>query len=156
MKPFAHHFAEHVQELRTIRRYELTCQCKTCSQTLYRYKQSIIIEGFDLNMQTALKVLEKNENEKYPMKYIDGKFIHKECQSKATDPKALIGETLGRLAFYRLANDDTDFCDELKQFMKEVKHRNLLATEDVSIDNLTADDFIEAIHTTFKPYGEKQ
>jgi len=156
MKPFAHNFAEHVQELRTIRRYELTCQCKTCTQTLYRYKESIIIEGFDLSMQSALKMLEKNENDKYPMSYIGGKFIHKKCISQPSDHKALIGETLGRLAFYRLANDDTEFCNELKQFMKEVKHRNLLATDDISIDNLTADELIEAIHTTFRPYGEKQ
>lgn len=156
MKSFAYHFQEHAQELRPIRRYELTCQCKTCSQTLYRYKESIIIEGFDLTLRAAQKLLEKNEGNKYPMTRIDGKFVHNKCLSEATDPKILIVETLARLAFYRLANDDLEFCDELKQFMKEVKHRNIFATDDVSIDNLTADELIKAIHSTFKPYGEKQ
>lgn len=152
MKPFAHHFQERVQELRPIRRYELTCQCKTCTQTLYRYKKSIIIEGFDLNVATAQKVLEINENEKYDMKYIDGKFIHTDCISEKINTKSLIEETLGRLAFYRLANDDAEFCDELKQFMKEVKYRKMLAIDDDSIDNLTGDDLIEAIRSLYAPY----
>ena len=156
MKSFAYHFQKHAQELRPIRRYELTCQCEACSQTLYQYKQSIIIEGFDLTLPTVQKLLEKNEGEKYPMKYIKGKFIHTTCYEDKFEPKEIVSESLARLAFYRLANDDHDFFDEIKQFMREVKNNNNYIESDPQIDGVTADQLIEALHTMYKPYGGKQ
>ena len=66
MKSFAYHFQTHAQELRPIRRYELTCQCEACSQTLYQYKQSIIIEGFDLTLPTVQSCLRKMREKNTP------------------------------------------------------------------------------------------
>jgi hypothetical protein len=141
-----HRFIDHVTELKPIRRYEILCECEECSQNLYQYRMSVIIEGFELNKQTALKVLETDDEDKYPIQYIKGKFIHTECLTEKFNSSKYIAATLARLAFYRIANDDDEFFQELKQVMKEVRHQRFGSIIDPQIDELEADKFFEDLH----------
>ena len=140
------HFIDHVTELKPLRRYEIVCECRDCTHNLYQYRRSVIIEGFELNKQTALKVLESDKEDKYPIQYIESKFIHKECLTGNLNSRKYIAETLARLAFYRIANDDDDFFQEMKQFMKEVRHQRSGFIIDSQIDELEADKLIEDLH----------
>ena len=82
--------------------------------------------------------------------------MNNECLKKEFNPQDLIVETLARLAFYRLANDDIDFCNEMKQFMREVKNNNHYVSHDADVDSVTCDQLIEAIHSLYRPYGGKK